>query len=139
MCLRLTFKSYLGTNIVWFYCDYPQHAHCYTISDMKANWSIANDTCVQQGGKLTDDIYDVYYLAEYQVYAIKTDNYWTGWRRVGNTSGFNSTDGISTLSWYDWKYNNPKDGINCVGYDTQSELFLSLECDTEHTFTCEIG
>ena len=103
---------------------------------MKANWSIANDTCVQQGGKLT---HDGYYLTQHQVYANQTDNYWTGWRRVGNTSEFNSTDGLSTPSWYDWKYNNPKDGIDCVGYDRHYELFLSLECDTEHTFTCEIG
>ena len=103
---------------------------------MKANWSIANDTCVQQGGKLIDY---VYYLAQYQVYANKTDNYWTGWRRVGNTSEFKSTDGLSTLSLYYWKANNRKDGINCVGYDAQGKMFLSLECDTEHTIACEIG
>ena len=49
---------------------------------MKANWSIANDTCVQQGGKL---IHDGYYFAQYQVYANTTDDYWTGLRRVGDT------------------------------------------------------
>ena len=103
---------------------------------MKANWSIANDTCVQQGGKL---IYDGNYLAQQQVYANTADNYWTGLRRVGDTSEFNSTDGLNTPIWYDWKYNNPEDGINCVGYDKQCRLFLSLECDTEHTFACKIG
>ena len=64
---------------------------------MKANWSIANDTCVQHGGKLTNY---VYFLARNQVYANTADNYWTGWRRVGKTSEFKSTDGISTLSLY---------------------------------------
>ena len=103
---------------------------------MKANWNFANDTCVQQGGKLTDY---VYYLVRYQVYANKTDNYWTGWRRVGNSSEFNSTDGLSIPHWYYWKYKNPKDGINCVGYNTQCEQYLSLECETEHIFACEIG
>ena len=103
---------------------------------MKANWSIANDTCVQQGGKLT---YYVYSLARHQVYANTADNYWTGWRRVGNTSEFRNTNGLSKPRWYRWKSNNSKDGINCVGYDTQCELFLSLECDTKHTFVCEIG
>ena len=77
-----------------------------SISDVKANWSIANDTCVQQGGKL---IHDEYYLAQYQVYANTADNYWTGLRRVGDTSEFNSTDGLNTPIWFDWKYNNPKD------------------------------
>ena len=103
---------------------------------MKANWSIANDTCMQQGGKLTDDVNN---MARQQVYANGADNYWTGWRRVGNTSEFNSTDGLSLPSWYYWKYNNPKDGISCVGYDTQCKLLQSLECDTEHTFACDIG
>ena len=103
---------------------------------MKANWSIDNDTCVQQGGKL---IHDGYYLAQHQVYANTADDYWTGLRRLGDTSEFNSTDGLNTPIWYDWKYNNPKDGINCVGYDKQCRLFLSLECDTEHTFACKIG
>ena len=103
---------------------------------MKANWSIANDICVQQGGKLN---HGVYYLIQQQIYANKTDNYWTGWRRVEDNSEFNNTDGLRTPSWNFWKYNNPKDGINCVGYDRQCGLFLSLECDTEHTFACEIG
>ena len=103
---------------------------------MKANWSIANDICVQQGGKLSNYVYN---LAQYQVYVNQTDNYWTGWRRVGDTSEFNSTDGLSLPGWYRWKYNNPKDGINCVGYNRQCRLLQSLECDTEHTFACEIG
>ena len=103
---------------------------------MEANWSIANDTCVQQGGKLTDYVYN---LAQHQVYANTADNYWTGWRRVGESSEFNSTDEISTPSLSYWKYNNPKDGIDCVGYDAQFRQFLSLECDTKHTFVCETG
>ena len=103
---------------------------------MKANWSIANDTCVQQGGKL---IHDGDYLAQYQVYANTADDYWTGLRRVRDTLEFKSTDVLNTPIWYVWKYNNPKDGINCVGYDRQCRLFLSLECDTEHTFACKIG
>ena len=103
---------------------------------MKANWSIANDTCVQQGGKLT---HYAYYLARYQVYLNTTDNYWTGWRRVGDNSEFKSRDGQSLPHWYNWKYNNPKDRINCVGYNTECGLFLSFECDSELTFACEIG
>ena len=103
---------------------------------MKASWNIANDTCVQQGGKLTEYVYS---LTKYQVYANTADNYWTGWRRVGDTSEFNNTDGRSISDWYNWNSNNPKDGINCVGYDTQSRRLQSLECDTEHTFACEIG
>ena len=102
---------------------------------MKANWSIANDTCVQQGGKLSNYVY----LVLYQVYLNTVDNYWTGWRRVGDNSEFNSTDGRSTPDWYNWKYKNPKNGINCVGYNTQCRLLLSLECDTENTFACETG
>ena len=103
---------------------------------MKVNWNIANDTCVQQGGKLTNYGYS---LARQQVYANTADNYWTGWRRVGNTSEFKSTDGLSTPIWYRWKYKNPIDGIDCVGHDTHCELLQSLKCDTEHTFACEIG
>ena len=103
---------------------------------MKANWSIANDTCVQKGGKLT---HHGYYLAQHEVYANTADNYWTGWRRVGNSSEFNSIDGVSLPHMNDWKSNNPKDGINCVGYNTKCKLLQSLECDTEHTFACEIG
>ena len=90
---------------------------------------------MQQGGKLTHYVY----LPQQQVYANTADNYWTGWRRVGDNLEFNSTDGRSTPHWYYWKSNNPKDGINCVGYDTHCELFLSFECDTELTFVCEIG
>ena len=100
---------------------------------MCANWAIANDACVQNSGRFAD-----YEYSWVKGIPIGTDNYWTGWRRVGNTSEFQNTDG-SGIYGFKWENNNPIDGINCVGYEKQGGLLVSLNCSTENTYICRIG
>ena len=129
--------KYLETTFTQCFCD--GYTDCYTINNVKANWDTANDTCVKQGGIFINDFYDFVY---YQINVILqenngTENYWNGLRRVGNTSQFKWTDGRIS-NFYDWKSNNPKDGIDCVGVDGESGQLVSLECNTKNNFACRI-
>ena len=107
---------------------------------MKANWSIANDSCVQQGGKLIT-VKDETVNSQINMLIRAnngTENYWTGWKRVGDNETFHNTNGYNLPDWYGWKHNN-KDGMNCVGTEGESGLLVSLKCNTEHPFVCAIG
>ena len=98
----------------------------------------ANATCVEQEGTLIG--YSSYKINE----IVKANNggeFWTGYRREGNTCEFKSTNGEDSPNSYHnlWKENHPIDGMDCVGFDGESEKFLSLDCNTSNTVVCEIG
>ena len=109
---------------------------------MRVNWETANSSCVLQGGRLFDASDN---LIRY--YGIPSNTggeyYWTEIHRMPNTNYFQTTDGKSLSdryyrSYY-WEYNHPIDGIDCVGYDGETNKLLSLECNTTHLAVCCIG
>ena len=64
--------------------------------------------------------------------------YWIGLRRVDNTSVFEWTDG-RRIYLYNWKSENPKKGVNCVGIERKSGMLVSLDCKSKNNVICEIG
>ena len=117
-----------------FNCEYKYNTVCLSKSLMCANWEIADDACEQNSGKFADSEY-----TWFKGIPIGTENYWTGWRRVENTSVFQDTDGRDISYGFNWENNNPIDGIDCVGYEKHGGLIVSLNCNTEITYICRIG
>ena len=104
---------------------------------MKVNRETANANCVHEGGRLVDSEFDLLrkktnMLVEAEVI------YWVELRRVWNTSEFEWTDG-TIVDWNDWKTNNPKDDLDCMGIEGKNGKLVSLECNAKNSVICSIG
>ena len=110
---------------------------------MREDWETANSGCVLLGGREIDPSEN---LLRYYGIPLNTggEYYWTGIHRVPNTDYFQMTDGENLSDryyyyYYPWEDNHPIDGIDCVGYDGETNKLLSLECNTAHLAVCRIG
>ena len=113
---------------------------CYSISVDRASWHVAKATCAMNGGRLarilngdmSDEIERI--IKEQDV----TEDYWIGLERVGNTEQFQWTDGTNP-TYNQWSNGNPMQGYSCVGVNGNSNSWVSIDCNDNNYYICEIG